>query len=29
MRIEGKCHCGDIRFALHRRGDGGDPAIRA
>jgi len=29
MRIEGKCHCGNIRYVLDWPGDGGDIAIRA
>ena len=29
MRIEGKCHCGNIRYALDWPGDGTDIKIRA
>jgi hypothetical protein len=29
MRIEGKCHCGNIRYALDWPGDGADIAARA
>src|SRR5215471_1748471 len=29
MRIEGKCHCGNIRYAIEWPGDGADITIRA